>query len=140
MPIRLKAKFQKGVQIEFGVFDNQGNYIGDFVPECTLSQCTYFEAAENYTVGICVNCRSVVARRTDVYPEPDVKVQGNKVIGFATDMLGDFKWVCSACDNYMSCLMNDPATTTCTACGRVTGRNKDAAKVVSSKDAITWNV
>lgn len=140
MPISVKAKIQTGVQTEFGILDDQGNYVGDFVPECTLCQCTYFEAGENYTVGICVNCGSVVARRTDVYPEPDAKVKGKKVIGFATDTLGNFKWVCSACDNDMSFLMSDLATTTCTACGRVTSRNKVTIKTVSSKDAVTWNV
>ena len=140
MPKKIKAKIQEGIQIEFGVLDDQGNYVGDFVPECTVCQSTYFEFGENYTVGICVNCRNVVARRTDIYPESDVQIKGRKVIGFATDMLSDFKWVCSACDNDMSFLMKDLVTTTCTACGKVTSRNKAALTTVSSKEGVTWNV
>jgi rRNA maturation endonuclease Nob1 len=140
MPIRIKEKIQKGIQIEFGVLDDKRNHVGDFVTECTVCQSTYFEPGENYTVGICVNCGNVVARRTDVYPEPVVKVKGKKVIGFATETLGDFKWVCSACDNDMSFLMRDLATTTCTACGKVTSRNKAAVTTVSFKEAVTWNV
>lgn len=140
MPIKTKAKIQKGIQIEFGVLDDNGNHVGDFVPECTVCQRTYFEPGENYTVGICVNCGKVVARRTDVYPEPDVNVKGKKVLGFATKTLGDFKWVCSACDNDMSFLMKDLATTTCTECGKVTSRNKSASATVSSREDVTWNV
>ncbi|MEJ2656695.1 MAG: hypothetical protein P8012_05805 [Desulfobacterales bacterium] len=140
MSIKLKAKIQKGVQIEFGVLDDRGNHVGDFIPECTVCQSTYFELSEDYTMGICVKCKNVVARRTDVYPVPDVSVKGKKVIGFATKSLGDFKWVCAACDNDMSVLMKDLATTVCTACGRVTSRNKAAVTTVSSRAAVTWNV
>lgn len=140
MAIKITTKLQRGVQIEFGVLDDQGHHVGDFVPECTVCQSTYFEPGENYTVGICVNCGSVVARRTDIYPEPDIKTSGKKVIGFATEKLGDFKWVCSACGNDMNFLMRDLATTTCTACGKVTSRNKSAAVTVSVKEKVTWNV
>ena len=131
---------QKGVQIDFGVLDDKGNLVGDFVPECTVCRGTYFELAENYTVGICVNCGSIVARRTDVYPKPDVAVIGKKVIGFATESLGNFKWVCSACDNDMSFLMRDLTTTTCTKCGKVTSRNKTAGPTIAFKDAVTWSL
>ena len=66
MPIRIKTKIQKGVQIEFGIIDDKGNFVGNFVPECTVCQSTYFEPVEDYTVGVCVICGNVVARRTDV--------------------------------------------------------------------------
>ena len=140
MSKRLKTKIQKGVQVEFGIKDDKGNYVGDFVPECSVCQSTYFEFGENYTVGICVNCRNVVARRIDVYPEPEVEVKGRKVIGFAVEVLGDFKWVCSACDNDLSFLRFDLAATTCTECMQVTSRRKTAVTTVSSKEAVAWNV
>ena len=140
MALKIKAKIQKGVQVEFGVMDEKGRFVGDFVPECTVCKNTHFELGEDYTVGVCVNCGHVVARRTDVYPEPDVRVKGKKVIGFATEILGNFKWVCSSCDNDMSFLTRDLATTVCTACGKVTSRNKTAATTVSDAAGVAWNV
>lgn len=140
MPRKLKAKLRQGIRIEYVINDDKGNYVGDFVPECSVCQSTYFEFGENYTTAYCVNCRNVVARRLDVYPEPEVKIKGRKVIGFAVDVLGDFKWVCSACDNDLNFLMNDLATTICTECMEVTSRNKTAVTPVSSKETVTWNV
>jgi hypothetical protein len=140
MPKRLKSKIQKGIQVEYGIYDDKGNYVGDFVPECSVCQNTYFEFGASYTIGICVNCRSVVAHRIDVYPKSEIQVKGKKVIEFAVDILGDFKWVCSACDHDSSFLMNDLETTTCTECGKVTSRNKIAVTTLSTKEAVTWNV
>jgi len=140
MPKRLKVKLQQGIQIEFVINDDKGNYVGDFVPECSVCQSTYFEFGENYTTAYCVNCSHVVARRIDVYPKPAVKIKGRKVIEFAVDVLGDFKWVCSACDNDLSFLMYDLAATTCTECMQVTSRKKTAVTTVSSKEEVAWNV
>lgn len=140
MPVKIKTKIKKGIQIEFEILDDKRNHVGNFIPECTVCQGTYVEPGENYTVGICVGCGNVIARRTDVYPEPDANVKGKKVIGFATNTLGDFKWVCAGCGNDTSFLMKDLATTTCTACGKVTSRNKAAATTVSSMEEVTWNV
>lgn len=150
MPLRLTAKVQEGIQeiteaqedqegiqVDFSVYDVGGRLVGDFIPECTVCRHTFFEFGEDYTVAICVFCKKVVARRTDVYPEPDVETEGRKVIGFAMISLGNFKWVCSSCGNDMSALMHDLAITICTECGEVTSRNKFvSADVPLNKDIV----
>ena len=140
MPVKLKTKAQKGIQVEFAINDVKGNYVGDFIPECTVCRSTHFEFDEKYTTALCVNCHNVVARRTDVYPEPEIKIKGRKVIGFTVDVLGDFKWVCSTCGNDLSFLMKDLSTTTCTECLAVTSRNQIATATVAVQEAVTWSL
>ena len=130
-----KVKIHEGITVSCDVYDDKGNYVGEFIFMCSFCHMEYFAFSEDFNRLYCTKCKTVVGYKLkcEFVRPPDSP--GRKHLGFYNNE-DEYVWQCG-CGHNLHHLVGNLAHTTCEKCKAKTSRKKDLPTMAIT-NKITW--